>query len=114
MAGNGISFGAHTITHPNLTMISLSEARQEIIESRKRIEDQMGKPVISFSYPYGKLDHFNRDIVRIVREIGFQYACTAMPGTVSSHSNMYELCRVGMGNIPLPNVIENINNCLYL
>ena len=35
-----ISFGVHTVTHPILSRVSLAQARQEIVESKKQIEEQ--------------------------------------------------------------------------
>ncbi|GAG21219.1 unnamed protein product, partial [marine sediment metagenome] len=39
MAGNKISFGAHTVTHPILTRIPYNQAIDEIVASRKEIKE---------------------------------------------------------------------------
>lgn len=49
----GVRFGAHSMTHPDLTKLPFAEARREITESKKRIEDRIGAEVEAFAYPYG-------------------------------------------------------------
>ena len=60
--------GAHTLGHSYLDSISLDQARQEIIESKKYIEDLTHLPVKMFCYPGGRV---NEEIKKIVKEAGF-------------------------------------------
>ena len=53
LSRQGIEFGAHSVTHPDLTRLPLAAAREEILSSQKQIEDRVGKPVKAFAYPYG-------------------------------------------------------------
>jgi len=92
MSRNGVDFGAHTVTHPILTMTPPEEARREIAQSREDIEARVGKPVRLFSYPNGD---FNAEIEGIVKELGFLAAFTCDPVWISSKSNFYELGRIG-------------------
>lgn len=65
--------GAHTMTHPRLTKISLDEARKEIVDSKKYLEKLTGKEIKSFCYPGGD---YNKEIRDLVEESGFSYART--------------------------------------
>lgn len=65
--------GAHTITHPRLTKISLEEAKKEIVDSKKYLEKLLGKEIKSFCYPGGD---YNKEIRALVEEAGFKYART--------------------------------------
>jgi peptidoglycan/xylan/chitin deacetylase (PgdA/CDA1 family) len=90
MARYGIEFGSHSKTHPVLTKISRGEAELEIIESGRRIEDQIGKKVTTFAYPFGAYD-------RSVREaVGQSYlgACTTKLGKVTNESELCALQRI--------------------
>jgi len=60
--------GGHTYHHVNLTKVSLEEAEKEIMEGKKRLEEIIGREVLSFCYPYGS---FNDKIIDIVKEAGF-------------------------------------------
>src|SRR5258706_16013836 len=48
-----VEFGSHTMRHRSLPSISLEEARWEIFESRKRLENKLGRSIVAFAYPYG-------------------------------------------------------------
>jgi peptidoglycan/xylan/chitin deacetylase (PgdA/CDA1 family) len=75
----GFEIGAHTLTHPRLSTIPIREARNEIVGSKKRLEDVFGVRVKHFAYPYGDC---NDAVVDLVREAGFETACTCDPRVV--------------------------------
>jgi peptidoglycan/xylan/chitin deacetylase (PgdA/CDA1 family) len=77
MHAHGIAFGSHTMTHPNLTEVPLAEARREIVDSKRLIEDRLGAPVPLFCYPRGDL---NAAVCQAVREAGYTAACSTLPG----------------------------------
>lgn len=64
----GVSFGAHTHTHPILSRISLQHAEEEIAKSRSIVEENVGQPVQMFAYPLGQRKTFNDYIVRLLRK----------------------------------------------
>jgi peptidoglycan/xylan/chitin deacetylase (PgdA/CDA1 family) len=98
MAKNGIDFGAHTVNHPILTRLPLEEARKEIIESKKCMEDELDRPVNAFSYPNGGPTDFNEDIKKIIKDSGFFCAVTdAPPKLVVPGTDLYELGRIAPG-----------------
>lgn len=68
---DGFEIGAHTMTHPRLSTISLEEAEKEISGSKKYLENILGKKVTSFCYPGG--DH-NSKHQKIVENAGFDFA----------------------------------------
>ena len=86
----GIDFGAHTLTHPNLTCLTRSQITVEVRDSKAIIEDRLGVSVSSFAYPYGRYDHQSRDIV----SQHFECACTDKLGIVKAGSDIFALERV--------------------
>ncbi|PKN67988.1 MAG: hypothetical protein CVU54_15745 [Deltaproteobacteria bacterium HGW-Deltaproteobacteria-12] len=48
----GISFGSHTASHPQLRDSNRADVRHEIEHSRQIIEQRIGAPAESFSYPF--------------------------------------------------------------
>ncbi len=94
MSENGVSFGAHTLTHPILTKVSLDEARKEILESKRIIEEKIGKSVATFAYPNGSASDFNEDIKSLLKEGSFQCACTTVFGRNYQKTDPYELKRI--------------------
>lgn len=65
--------GGHTLNHKDLTKISLKEAKKEIEGGKRRLEDIVGKKVVSFCYPKGKV---NGDVKELVKSAGFSFART--------------------------------------
>ncbi|BBO68077.1 hypothetical protein DSCA_20070 [Desulfosarcina alkanivorans] len=80
MAMHGVSFGGHTVSHPNLNTMEHTDIRNEIITSKLEIEAQTQKPVTVFAYPYGGKEYYNENVVRLVKEAGYKYACTTNVG----------------------------------
>lgn len=68
--------GAHTLTHPTLTEIDDTQAREEIVGSKSWLEDVIGKPVTSFCYPKGMYTTSHRDMVQAA---GYSIARTVVP-----------------------------------
>lgn len=87
----GQEIGSHTLTHPRLTEISPSQAREEIFGSRKRLEDTFGKAVEHFCYPYGD---WNPDLRGIVAEAGYESACITKFGVITAEADPFALKRI--------------------
>lgn len=87
----GQEIGSHTLTHPRLTQISLSQAREEISGSKKKLEDAFGRVVEHFCYPYGDWNPAIRDIVA---ETGYKSACTTKFGVNASDADPFGLKRI--------------------
>jgi peptidoglycan/xylan/chitin deacetylase (PgdA/CDA1 family) len=73
LADAGMSIGAHTLTHPVLSLCSEEEARREIQESKTNLERALGRPVWAFAYPFGNPSTMGERELRLAREAG--YAC---------------------------------------
>ena len=93
MRRGGVSFGAHSVSHPRLTEIPPVEARREIEESKKRLEDGLGEEVPTFCYPYG---FFNRAVRDMVEAAGFRAACCNTPGRRWPDGDRFALKRVSV------------------
>jgi len=90
MRNNGISFGAHTLTHPLLTHVPPEQARKEIDLSKNSIEEQIGEGVLVFAYPGGD---FDASIARMVQDAGYSAAVSMNPGRNRLRTNVYVLKR---------------------
>jgi peptidoglycan/xylan/chitin deacetylase (PgdA/CDA1 family) len=56
LAGAGIEIGSHARTHRDLTACTDEELAAEVAGSRRDLETALGRPVLTFCYPYGRLD----------------------------------------------------------
>lgn len=98
MGRSGITFGAHTVSHPILTALSLSEARNEILASKETIEKRLGTPVRLFAYPNGTSGDFNEPIKDILKEAGFLGAVTTLWGVNGTSTDPFELKRISLSD----------------
>lgn len=90
MRSAGFSFGAHTLTHSDLTSLSTAEAEAEVAGSKAGLEAGLGQPVRAFAYPFGRYDERTREIVRL----HFECACADRLGLASADSDIHALERV--------------------
>ncbi len=90
MHAAGISFGAHTVTHPILSLLGAREAEAEIAASRAAIQDRLQAPVDHFAYPNGKREDYNRETVEILGRLGFRLAVTTEPGVNDAATDRFQ------------------------
>lgn len=93
MSKQGISFGAHTVTHPVLSNVSVAQLREEISESKRAIEQRLQRPVLHFAYPFGHYPDFGPQAKQFVRTAGYKTAVTAEWGVNEPGSDLFELRR---------------------
>jgi len=80
--------GAHTMTHPILTKINDKLAEKEIIESKKYLENIIGKEVTSFCYPAG---YYKEKHKEMARRAGFTLARTVERFSLSKSTDVFSL-----------------------
>jgi peptidoglycan/xylan/chitin deacetylase (PgdA/CDA1 family) len=79
----GHSVGSHTLTHPNLAHVSLPEARVELAESKRQIEEELKLSVRHFSYPCPALPpNWSEATAAESRNVGYETAVTTDHGVV--------------------------------
>ena len=93
MQQKGISFGSHTVTHPILSKLSIHRLRQEIFESKRILEENVGTAVTAFAYPVGRREDFNEMTKNCLREAGYACALTSIFGSNSHGADLFELRR---------------------
>ena len=90
MSRYGIEIGAHTLTHPDLTRLGNDDVEREILGSRRRLEDFLGKAVDAFCYPFGRYDDRSLAAARA----HFRCACTDYLALAGPKSDPHLLERV--------------------
>jgi peptidoglycan/xylan/chitin deacetylase (PgdA/CDA1 family) len=63
-ARRGVTFGAHSRSHADLTLLDPSSAIDEILGSKEDLAAISGKSVTSFAYPFGKLNPAIESVVQ--------------------------------------------------
>ena len=69
----GFTIANHTLNHKHLEQMPEKELEREIRESRDRLQQFFGRPVLGFVYPFGT---YNESVMTAVHEAGHIYART--------------------------------------
>jgi peptidoglycan/xylan/chitin deacetylase (PgdA/CDA1 family) len=86
-----INLGSHTLTHPRLTLVSETEAKREIFESRQKLEELLGCKIATFSFPFGA---HNDELVGWCREAGYERVFTSVPTGAFKHPGEFVTGRI--------------------
>ena len=86
----GIAFGAHTMTHPDLTRLPAELLEAEVVGGKRVIEDALGSRVDTFAYPFGRYDDRCRELV----SRHFLCACSDRLGLLRPNTDFYAMERV--------------------
>ncbi len=71
-----MDFGAHTETHPMLSMLSADEARAEMAGSKAALEEKLKMPCHSFAIPYGDSAAYTQETLHVASQVGFSLVFT--------------------------------------
>ena len=93
LESDGVEVGSHTLSHPDLTTVSQDKAKTEIGESKTKLENLIGKTIISFCYPSGKV---NDAVEKITKDDGYLFATTTKSGIADFTSDKLLLNRYRM------------------
>lgn len=93
LADHGFEIGSHTLTHPRLTELDDVRLEREVADSRRKLEDLIGRKVLSFSYPYGNYDG---RVLAAAAAAGYARAVTTRLGIVNLTTNPLEIPRVNV------------------
>ena len=93
----GIRFGSHTVSHPDLRSLEPEEIDYELGYSKEMIEQALGTPVRSFSYPFPFPEEdkdFTRYLSDALENHGFQTGVSTVLGRASQKSSPFFLPRL--------------------
>ena len=95
--GCGMSIGSHTMTHPELASMKRCAIDEELGRSKQIIEDSVGTPVTSFSYPFAfpEADHaLVAYLEDALRRHGYENGVSTVIGTAGPADSRYFLPRI--------------------
>ena len=85
------SIGSHCCTHRNIKLLDDSEAKKEIFESKKILEDILKMEVNTLSFPHGA---FNDRDVELAKQAGYQKVFSILPTLACRYADEYVKGRV--------------------
>jgi peptidoglycan/xylan/chitin deacetylase (PgdA/CDA1 family) len=102
LQNHGISFGSHTVTHPQLSDLDESAVAAEVTKSKKAIEDNLGQEIHSFSYPFAFPEHkasFVKKLKSLLINSGFRHGVSTRIGVAYQAEDYYFLPRLPMNSL---------------
>jgi len=94
LAAKGFEIGAHSVSHPLMDKISPERCYKEMSESRRALEEALGRKVRHMAYPHGA---YNQTAVKLAGEVGYYTACTCEFYLAGLNSEFLELPRINIG-----------------
>ena len=94
MHAAGFEIGAHTVNHPDLGTLEPERTREELTESRARLEAELGVDIDLFAYPFGGERNLSEANRAVVRELGFRCCVSCHGGTNALDADAFHLQRV--------------------
>lgn len=77
-----VTIGAHSMSHRRLSQLSDDECRQELAESRAKLENWLGIQVQHLAYPFGAADSCGTREFTFASELGYKTAVTTRRGNL--------------------------------
>ena len=93
MADSGFEIGSHGLAHAHLPALADSDLAREMRDSKHLLEDITGRPVVSFSYPYGE---FDRRVAEAAEAAGYLNAVSTRLGALTRAGGEYEIPRINV------------------
>ena len=87
----GVTIGSHCVSHRDLTSLVDDEAAIEIIESKKTLENMLGREVETISFPHGFYDTKH---IECARQAGYQRVFSVYPNLAFRTKDEYLTGRV--------------------
>ena len=90
----GMQIGAHTVSHPILARLTDEQALEEILGSKRQLEQLLGERIGLFAYPNGKPgeDYVPRT-VDMVRRANFDAAVSTQSGASRMGDDLFQIRR---------------------
>jgi peptidoglycan/xylan/chitin deacetylase (PgdA/CDA1 family) len=96
----GVSFGAHTMTHPAVSQLDPVALDQELDFAKKFLEGGLDVAVEDFAYPFGKDSDRSLAAERFLASRGYRSATTTTPGVNLFGTNLFALRRLQIDDDP--------------
>ncbi|WP_019850946.1 polysaccharide deacetylase family protein [Desulfitobacterium sp. PCE1] len=109
MSRAGWQIESHTIAHPYLNSLSKEQIKEELLTSKKILEEMLSEPKIAFAYPYGVYDSL---IIELCRETGYKMGLTTDRGWAGPEDSFRikrVYCYAQMGLDEFKRRVENAN-----
>jgi peptidoglycan/xylan/chitin deacetylase (PgdA/CDA1 family) len=100
LEANGMRIESHGIGHRPLADLEVDEAAREIVLSKLRLEERLGRPVRAFAYVKGSEAHYRPVHLSLLRQAGYDIAFTSVSGANGPRTDPLQLHRYNVEPYP--------------
>ena len=91
LARDGMTIGSHTMSHSYVPLVPDERLSEELVSSKRLLEERIGRPVHFISYPVGG---FTPAAQAIIKQAGYRAAYTTNRGSFGKGLDRFALRRV--------------------
>lgn len=91
MMKHGMSFQAHTVNHPDLSVNTREVQMTESAESRHFLNEQLKQETMTIAYPSGR---YTQETLALTQEAGYKLGLTTNEGFASADDGLLSLNRI--------------------
>lgn len=101
VSDHGVAIGSHSMSHRILAQISDEDQAWEMAQSKRLIEEKLGKPVNSIAYPVGKKTSFNDISKQLAKQAGYKAGFSFYPGVYNGEiDDSFDIRRITLASEP--------------
>jgi peptidoglycan/xylan/chitin deacetylase (PgdA/CDA1 family) len=93
LEASGLRVESHGVSHTRLSELEPEEVTRELVTSKQRLEERLGREVEAFAYIKGTSLDFGPEHPGLVQQAGYKLAFSAIFGANSPHSDRFQLRR---------------------
>ena len=91
LPANEVMIGSHTVSHPHLADVDTNTLREELADSKKRLEDILQRKVSLLALPYGSVDE---ERIEWFRQAGYERVFLNVPTFPATLTGRYFVGRI--------------------
>ena len=107
-----IEIGGHTVNHIRLSDHEYDKQHVEIQGGKQALDTITQKPTESFAYPFGNVNDFDRDSIRIIKKLGFKAAFANTGRFVTNSSKLWSIPRINIRDIDIEELAVKLHKHL--
>lgn len=93
-----MTIGSHTLSHQVLSQLTETEQKNELVQSKKVIEEHLSRNITSVVYPVGRKHCYTEKTCELAENTGYEFGFNNEPGRITKNANSYDLNRYCIGS----------------
>jgi peptidoglycan/xylan/chitin deacetylase (PgdA/CDA1 family) len=88
-----VTIGAHTHSHPRLSLLSVQTQQQEMLAAKQLLEEWLETSISGMAIPFGGDADYTAESIASARDCGYRYCCTTISARPIRGTSRFELPR---------------------